>query len=257
MKRITMILAVNAIFIISARGQSFQNLNFESAQDLPGNPGNNGTSVSVANALPDWTVYDGSLALSYVYYVSNNFLGDTTAVELEGGSLALSGNFSVGLYFDASISQTGLVPNNAESLQFEASSALNLQVILDGQSLPYSAISQGPDYTMYGANIPAGLEGQPETLTFETISGETRLDDIEFLPTSVPEPSEYALIGLGAILFGIYRCKGVLYYTRRLVENCSVICEMRRLSARMREESVRAVACKKGVASAGASRTRR
>ena len=192
---------------IAARGQGFLNLNFESAYNLPGNPGNNGTSVAIANALPDWTAYQGDLALFNVYYASNNFSGTSSAVGLEGGSLALSGNFSAALYDGGSISQTGLVPTNAGSLQFEASSALNLQVFLNGQSLPYSAISGGPGYTVYGANIPGGLDGQTETLTFGMGSGETLLDDIQFI--NVPEPSEYALIGLGAILFGFRYCKRV------------------------------------------------
>ncbi len=217
MKRVTMILAVAAIFVISARGQSFQNLNFEAAfgtgTNFPGNPGN-GVLVSVANALPDWTPYDADLALSSIYYVSN-ILGHASNVELESGSLALSGNnLSVELFENSSISQTGLVPGNAESLEFEAQGpgpggslgAANLSVTLGGQSLSYSAISEGPDYTVYGANIPADLDDQMEALTFGCQgigSGQVLLDDIEFLP--VPEPSECALLGLGAILFGLCR----------------------------------------------------
>jgi len=212
------------IAAISARGQGFLNLNFESAYNLPGNPGFDGASVSVTNALPDWTAYQGGLALSSIYYVSNSFPGDSTSIELESGSLALSGNFSVGLYPDGSISQTGSVPGNAESLQFEASSALNLEVTLGGQSLSYSALSEGPNYTVYGANIPADMEGQPETLTFGINgAGETLLDDIDFI--SVPEPSEYALIGLGAILFGLYRRRKhkvqVSLSLSRINKNCS------------------------------------
>jgi hypothetical protein len=142
MKRIIMTLAVVAIFIISARGQGFLNLDFESAQNLPGNPGI-GELVSVTDALPDWTAYDGNLALSEIYYVSNS-LGHAQNVELEGGSLALSGNnLSVGLYGNSSISQTGLVPDNTESLQFEARGpendplpgATGFAVSLGGQSL--------------------------------------------------------------------------------------------------------------------------
>ncbi len=106
MKRTTMMLTVAAIFVISARGQDFLNLNFESAfgtgTNFPGNPGN-GVLVSVSatnaftSALPGWTAYDGTLALSDVYYVSNNAGEVSSSVELESGSLALSGNnLSVG-----------------------------------------------------------------------------------------------------------------------------------------------------------------
>jgi hypothetical protein len=202
-KIIIITLAVVAIFIVSARGQGFLNLDFESAYNLPGNPGN-GELVSVSNALPDWTAYQGDVALSDIYYVSNS-LGYAGAVTLEGGSLALSGSFSVGLYVGGSISQTGLVPDNAESLQFEA--YINgplFSVTLDGQKLSYSALSEGPVYTVYGANIPAAMDGQMETLAFS--SGEDIvLDNIEFSSMSVPEPSAGALLGLGAILVGLCR----------------------------------------------------
>jgi PEP-CTERM motif len=129
---------------------------------------------------------------------------------LEGGSLALSGNFSVGLYSNGSISQTGLVPDNAESLQFEATTPQDgLYVTLGGQNLSYSVLSEGTDYDVYGANIPADLDGDVETLTFGIQSGpgQTLLDNIDFSTMSVPEPSEWALIGLGAVLFGFWRAR--------------------------------------------------
>jgi hypothetical protein len=208
MKRMTMILAMATLFIVSVRGQDFTNLDLESAYNLPGNPVN-GVFVSVTNALPGWTAYDGDAALSDIYYVSNYLGGFASAVELAGGSNALSGNnLSVELSPDGSISQTGLVPDNAESLQFEALIAANgLSVKLGGQSLSYSAISEGPDYNVYGANIPTDMDGEMEALTFsiQPGPGDVLLDDIEFSP--IPEPSEYALIGLGAILFGFYRRK--------------------------------------------------
>ena len=211
------ILAVSAIFSIAARGQTFLNLNFESAQNLPGNPPiPDGTDVAATNALPDWTAFGGSLALSEINYVSNYFSGNSTAVELEGGSLALSGNLSVGLYPNSSISQTGLVPDNAEYLQFEASSSVNLHLTLGGQSLSYSAISGDSGYDVYEATIPITQEGQMETLTFGIQGpGQTLLDDIDFSPESVPEPSEYALMGLGAILLGFS------YLRKSLAKRCS------------------------------------
>jgi hypothetical protein len=106
------------------------------------------------------------------------------------------------------ISQTGLVPGNAESLEFEVYNNIDnaLYVTLGGQNLSFSALSEDPDYTVYGANIPADMDGQTEALIFG-VQGPTPgvlLDNIEFSSLSVPEPSECALAGLGAILLSIH-----------------------------------------------------
>jgi len=209
MRKMTMMLGLVGIFAGAARGQGYLDLNFESAYNLPGNPGN-GVSVSVTNSLPGWAAYNGDNVLPDIYYVSNS-LGDVGGpVRLEGGSLALSGDFSVGLYLAGSISQTGTVSANAESLEFEAESpslsASGFYVILGGQTLSYSALSQGSGYTVYGANIPEGMGGQVEPLTFGISDlGQALLDNIEFSTTGVPEPAEWALIGIGVVLFGFWR----------------------------------------------------
>lgn len=198
----------------SCYSQSFMNLNFESAYNLPSNPGE-GELVSVANALPNWAAFDDTTPLSYIYYVTNFLNNVSGPVELDGGSLALSGNFSVELFNNCSINQTGLVPDNAESLEFEAEGpgeggtvgASGFSVTLGGETLSYSAISSGPDYTVYGANIPSGMDGQTENLAFICQgpgSGSVTLDNIEFSSTGVPEPSANAMIGLGAILFVVH-----------------------------------------------------
>lgn len=211
MNRIAAILAVTSIFAVSASGHDFLNLNFGSAQNLPGNPGYYGTPVAVTNALPGWSAYNGGGALTDIYYVSNSFPGDSTSVELEGGSLALSGNnFSVGLYLAGSISQTGSVPGNAESLQFEAESpsleASDFYIILGGETLSYSALSEGPDYTVYGANIPSDMDDQTEELLFGIQNpGDVLLDNIEFSTSTIPEPGEGALLGLGVVLVAVRR----------------------------------------------------
>ncbi|HEX3626092.1 MAG TPA: hypothetical protein VH280_11775 [Verrucomicrobiae bacterium] len=208
MKTIAAVSALAVIFATTACGQGFLNLNFESAYGLPGNPPSFGELVSVTNALPGWTAYVDERTFSDINYVSNKLYGVSTLVELEGGSLALNGDFSVGLYGDGSISQTGLIPNDAESLQFEASSVINLEVTLGGQYLLYSPLSDGPGYTLYGANIPAGMDGQLESLTFSSDPrGVAVLDNIEFSPMSIPEPGELCLIGVGAVLFGVLRSR--------------------------------------------------
>jgi hypothetical protein len=207
-----LILATAMAFSFSAHGQGFLNLDFESASqtgtNFPANPGS-GELVAVTNALPGWTAYNGDVALSEIYYVSN-YSRVSGTVMLEGGSLALSGNFSVGLLPNGGISQTGMVPSDAESLDFEADTDVNLEVLLGDENLSYSAISTGPNYTIYGANIPAGMDGQTEDLVFEIqFSSELLLDNIQFLPTSVPEPAEWAVLGVGMLAFGLWGGKRI------------------------------------------------
>ena len=77
-------------------------------------------------------------ALADIYYVSNTASGNSTAVELEGGTLALSGNyFSVHLVSNGSISQTAMVPDDAGSLQFEATSPRIGHVYHPGRTKPF------------------------------------------------------------------------------------------------------------------------
>jgi len=72
---------------------------------------------------------------------------------------------------------------------------------LDGQNLSYSLLSEGSGYNVYGANIPADLDGQTETLIFGMQNiGNTLLDNIAFSTMSVPEPSECAMMGLGSTI---------------------------------------------------------
>ena len=198
---VTLVIAVLNYGSGRCYSQSFMNLNFELASNLPGS----GTYVYVTDALPGWSAYGGGSPLNEVYFASNTFTAAYTTVELEGGSLALSGDFSVGLFLNGSISQTGTVPAGTESLEFEASSPLSLAVTLGGQALSYSALSVGTGYTVYGANIPTAMDGQTEALTFSMGSSQTVLDNIAFSTMSIPEPPECAIIGLGAILF-VARC---------------------------------------------------
>ncbi|HUA65395.1 MAG TPA: PEP-CTERM sorting domain-containing protein [Alphaproteobacteria bacterium] len=90
---------------------------------------------------------------------------------------------------------------------------------MGGQNLPYSTLSTGPNYTVYGANIPAALDGQMETLDLFLNGGQSLLDNIEFSPLSVPEPSEWALIGIGTILLGIRRFSEMTQIEKRQKTN--------------------------------------
>jgi hypothetical protein len=202
-----------------AKGQGFMNLDFESAHVSIIGTNELEPYMATTNALPSWSAFMGAGQLSSVDY-NRNHAGQFTAVYLEGSNgEVLSGNFSVGLAGDGSISQTGLVSANAESLLFDAffsGSASPLTVSLAGQDLSYVAISSavnssGETYTIYGADI-ASFAGQEETLTFSSAQGSVGteiLDDIQFSSMIVPEPPT---------LFLIFLSSGILIYARQRLQ---------------------------------------
>ncbi|MGH7991659.1 MAG: hypothetical protein ACREDS_15905, partial [Limisphaerales bacterium] len=91
----------------------------------------------------------------------------------------------------------GSVPANAASILFiaQAPNPLlggTLLVSLGGRNIIFSAISTEPNYTSHSGNIPAGLAGQSEQLIFSAVAGNNNyweIDDIQFSPSSVSEPS--------------------------------------------------------------------
>lgn len=188
-----------AAMTASLEAQDFTNLNFEDAM-VSGSSGVFATS----DALPGWSAFAGTNELSTIPY---NAGGSLSPYGLEGSnSLVISGNFSVALG-RFSISQTGPVPSGTESLLFD-SYGPSLLVSLGGENLSYTAIASGTNsygysYSTYAANISA-FAGQVETLTF---SGSGILDDIQFSPEAIPEPSTAPLVFLGS---------GILFYVRRL-----------------------------------------
>ena len=208
MKRMLPAWLFTVIVAAVSRGQEFTNLKFEDAKIsfVPGSTVN----VATSNALPGWSAFLGTNELTTVPY--NDFAIPFPWGLVGSNNLVIDGNFSASLEGDESISQKGLVPSGTESLLFSADSYF-LDVSLGGQSLSYAAISNalnssGMSYALYGANI-SGFAGQVETLTFSVgLAGSGRgiLDDIQFSPEAVPEPSSVSLISLGG---------AVLFYLRR------------------------------------------
>jgi hypothetical protein len=214
--------------VLSAQAQgTFQNLDFEEADIVPivGNP-LYPYAVTVANALPGWTVDYGAVQQTQILY-NNPSLG-TTAVTLFAsgypGPVAsiIDGNFSValqsgllnGMPAPASISQTGQIPSGTQSLLFDSvsggfSSEQPPEVLIGNDLLTLFPVGSGQgvstSYTIYGANISAWA-GQSEQLTFSAPAGAFIIDDISFSPTAViPEPSPLALTGIAGLLFALYR----------------------------------------------------
>ncbi|HUA67457.1 MAG TPA: PEP-CTERM sorting domain-containing protein [Candidatus Saccharimonadales bacterium] len=175
---------------------TFQNLDFEQAQLIF--PPNDSTQVFAADALPGWTVYEGTNQLSLVFY---NYAPNSPAAGLfgPGSSLVLDGNYSAFVNGDT-VSQTGLIPADAASLLFDLRPgwfAPALHVSLNGQDLSYRTTQDG----LLGADISA-FAGQTATLTF---SGFGLFDDIQFSSELIPEPSPSWLLFLGS---------GVWFYVR-------------------------------------------
>jgi hypothetical protein len=213
-KKLTAGFPVLFLAALSAQAQgTFQNLDFELA-----NPGQtvespNGYPVAynvpVANALPYWNVYYGDVQQNTVNFNSPG-LGSTLVTLVGEGWPAIDGNYSVllqggGTASAASITQTGTIPSGTESLFFEAQPGEGiLDVLIGAQIVPITAMGNGANYTLYGANISAWA-GDSESLTFSALEDLSQpnnweIDDISF--SDVPEPSMVALTAIGGLLFG-------------------------------------------------------
>ena len=201
------------IFVHLSNGQgTFQNLNFEQASPVSAGDPFNPNAVTAASAFPYWSVYSGNVQQTEVNF--NDPDAGTTTVGLvnpsspffpgiDDYSVLLQGGFTAS---SASISQTGMIPSGTESLLFEAQPAAGpLDVFIGTQSVSFSAVETGPDYTLYSANISA-WGGDTESLTFSAPEGyggnNWVIDDISFSPNTVPEPSILVLTTIGGLIFG-------------------------------------------------------
>lgn len=218
----------------NASGQDFQDLDFESATLVPV-PGDPYGSIQFAPAFPGWTqtIVGGLLGTNALY---NNLFLDSAGIGIFDhnssflSSDVIEGNYTAilesGLGYtqtgvvpsDVTLSQTGLVPAGTESLQFKANKSFDssgaFAVTLGGQTLSLTVLGTGPNYTLYGADV-GKWANQTTQLAF-TVFGENPhvndeilfLDDIQFSPSSVPEPNTLGLIALGGLFFGLRRLNG-------------------------------------------------
>jgi hypothetical protein len=204
---------VSFVFLRNATGQGFVNLDFEDAVIVP-DPSSSyyPFAVYASDAIPGWTAYIGTAVQSDIIYNELSLGAPTVAIfGTNGVPPALDGAYSIDLYGGSgpstgvSISQTELVPADAASIFFIATGGDGpLLVSLGGQNIAFSAISTGPNHTLYGGNIPSALAGQSEQLTFLALPGVNNyweIDDIQFSPSSVPEPSVFGLLALGGLFF--------------------------------------------------------
>ncbi len=193
----------------AAFAQGFVNLNFESTTITPVVfPGGTRYVATVPGWI--WTP-SGNLVNGDPNSVGFNEAAlDFPAVDLQGTNSpfapAIQGKYSVFLQggdlpppyaIVASFGQTGQIPLTAQSIIYWGDA---LQVTFNGQMLSFTDISNALNYTIWGADISA-YAGQTGQLLF-TVPWESTavLDNIQFSPTPVPEPSGLAFGGLAALL---------------------------------------------------------
>ncbi len=202
-----------AASVWSSFAQSFVDMDFEQSTIISSSYSAYGYYYGTAN-VPGWT--DGFTGNTFDYNALT--LGTPAAVLVDSAtwgvidgtySMLLQG-FSLG---SISVSQTALVPASTESLLFKAAQDNGglLQVSLGGQNLSFIPIAVAANYTLYGANIPSGLSGQTEQLTFSALAENDNfwtIDDVQFSATPVPEPNSFVFFGLGGLLMACrpWRC---------------------------------------------------
>jgi hypothetical protein len=219
MKKINAILPIVLLGLVqNGLSQGFVNLNFESANVSGYSP--DSSDVPTTSALPGWTAYYSNSSVTntanQVWYDGISLGGaiisviDTNAPSfspLQGKySAFLFGGGTSGNLLSASISQTGVVPAGTESLLFDAYVfGASFTVTLGGQTINMTPLQTFSNYTLYGGNIPSDLAGISEALTFTeppAVSSQPsmfELDNIQFSPSSVPEPSTLALAAVGGL----------------------------------------------------------
>ena len=206
---------------ICAQG-TFANLDFEAA-NLPSWPaGQSGGSVPIAAGLPGWAGYLDTNSVAQVmhndsavssvnisilgpFYSPGSVLEGSFTVLLQAGIIDPFGNERLA---PASISQTGLVPSDAQALLFRTDlSARDFRVTLGGSLVPVVELSASGNYKVWGGNIP-GYANTLSELRLTALSTGSHpfnnlfLDAIVFSNQQIPEPRAIGLLGLGATLLG-------------------------------------------------------
>jgi hypothetical protein len=223
-------LIVSPLIIGSLRGQGnlgssdFVNLDFEQAQVAPGGPANGGF-ISFATAFPGWSGSVGGNPLTQATYnlislggAEVGIMGSAANVSVKGATTpVLDGQFSAlltgganppGGLAAASLSQSGLVPAGAESLQMKVGNGWGGSFAVTFGAVPISMIplSRTVAYTIYGGSID-GFGGLNKLLTITSPGSEPNpnfvlIDDITFSTQFVPESGTLTLIGLGGVFMG-------------------------------------------------------
>jgi len=221
MKFISAIFPVILLLVGNQPGfaQGFVNLDFEDAT-IPSTPvGGSTFPADPMLAFPGWTVLPNSSSVYPTVTSYNSLSLGAPAVDLMGpnfpnavGYIPLQGSYSVllqyfGISGPPSLSQTGIIPSGTQSINFlVGDSRSDAVVTLNGMNIPLIQVSGG----RLAGDISAFADTVAQ-LTFSTTSNTgyagnwLYFDDVQFSTSSVPEPSEFALTALGALLLGFRR----------------------------------------------------
>ncbi len=199
-------------------GGEFINLGFDDG----GEPTGEETFQPAATLLPGWTVYIGTLVSETVVF--NNFLSEKAMVgvySVEYAPELYQGKYGLGIasgaeilsggpQVAAAIGQSGEVPTWAKSLTFRGVIAdpREMVITIDGIAYPYIRIGGGPTDSVYSFDV-SPFAGSEVELRISARPGDFGggglIDSLSFSPLpAVPEPSTWALLGLGltALMWG-------------------------------------------------------
>ena len=216
LKKLSVILLLFSIRL--AFYQGFVNLNFENAVIVPISS-ESPFLVNASQAIPGWTSYISGGPAPYVVY--NTVPLSAAAVTLQGTNNGLYPNIQ-GKYFvmlwgqfnpsqnntstnTAAIGQTGQIPLPSRTLLFWGLLG-GMQATFAGNALNFIQTGSTTDYNIYSADITA-YAGQTGQLLFtdpnwsNSLGGPSKLDNIQFSSSPIPEPSALALSALGGLFF--------------------------------------------------------
>ncbi len=199
---------------------AFHNLDFESATLPPFHEG----LERVEDAVPGWTFLHGTNVQSGIFrngYGSGGKSGlrinETRIWPIFADQYYLSFTRDGRDLISTSIYQTDLVPAETKSLHFLVAVTYwvpgDMRVELNGADLPLAVLSSVNSSTYIVGADAAAFAGQTAELRFISrpyVEGgdiQTFMDDIEFSPLPVPEPSVVALtlVGAGGLLLASLR----------------------------------------------------
>jgi hypothetical protein len=162
---------------------TFGNLDFESANVAPLNPGQ-GNTVLTSDGMPGWTAYYDGRAGNTIYHNGVSLAGATVAIEGPQFLPILRGQYSAYVVGDynpsgpagtnwSAIAQTGLVPQNAKTLYYLAAQNIPeyppiFEVTLGGVSIPVTQVGSTTQYTIWAGDVSA-FAGLTEQLMFTAL----------------------------------------------------------------------------------------